>query len=230
MPKHGKRYEGAAKTIAKPAYPLADVVRILKEFPAAKFDETIDAAFHLNVDPKHADQIVRGSVVLPKGTGKKVRIAVVASGEKMQEAQDAGADVVGGKDLTDRIREGWLEFDVIIATPDVMGEVGKLGKILGPRGLMPSPRTGTATFDIKQAIEQLRKGKVNYRVDKAGNVHTIIGKMSFSAEDLLLNAETVLQAVLHDRPSAVKGQYMKSFSLSSTMGPSVRVDVSGMGN
>jgi large subunit ribosomal protein L1 len=228
--KRGKRYRAAAEKVQKPSYPLVEAVQVLKQYPAAKFDETVDVAFRLNVDPKHADQMVRGSVVLPKGTGKKIRIAVVASGEKMKEAQDAGADAVGGKDLIDKIREGWLEFDALVATPDIMGEVGKLGKVLGPRGLMPSPKTGTATFDVRQAIEQLRLGKINYRVDKAGNVHAPIGKLSFAADDLTANAEAVLQAVLRDRPAAVKGNYIKGLTVSSTMGPGVRVDLAGAGN
>jgi large subunit ribosomal protein L1 len=228
MRKHGKRYREALKKVEKPAYPLAEAVRLLKEFPAVKFDETVEAVFRLNVDPKHADQMVRGSVVLPKGTGKKMRVVVVAAGEKIKEAEEAGADVVGGKELVEKIKGGWMEFDALVSTPDMMSEVGKLGKFLGPRGLMPSPKTGTVTFNIKEAVQELKRGKVTYRVDKAGNVHVLTGKKSFPAEDIVANVQALFQAILHDRPAVVKGTYMKSFYLSSTMGPSVRIDMEGL--
>jgi large subunit ribosomal protein L1 len=172
--------------------------------------------------------MVRGSVVLPKGTGKKMRVVVVAAGEKIKEAEEAGADVVGGKELVEKIKGGWMEFDALVATPDMMSDVGKLGKFLGPRGLMPSPKTGTVTFNIKEAVQELKRGKVTYRVDKAGNVHVLTGKKSFPAEDIVANVQALFQAILQDRPAVVKGTYVKSFYLSSTMGPSVRIDMEGL--
>lgn len=209
---------------------LADAFKVLLAAKFAKFDETVDAAFHLNVNPKHADQMVRGSVVLPKGTGRKVIVLVIAQGEKMQEAQDAGADVVGGKDILDKIKDGWMEFDSMVATPDMMAEVGKLGKVLGPRGMMPSPKTGTVTFNVKDAVRDLKAGKVDYKVDKAGNLHVVVGKASFAPEDLVANTEALVQAVINDRPAVLKGQYIKSFHLSTTMGPSVKIDVAAITN
>lgn len=223
--KRGKGYTAALEKVDREKfYPLAEAVGLLKDAAYAKFDESVEFAAKLNVDPKKADQQVRGTVVLPHGTGKTVKILVLTRGEKEKEAQDAGADFVGSNEFIDKIKEGWTEFDVAIATPDLMSEVGKLGKILGPRGLMPNPKSGTVTFDVAKAVNDAKAGKVEFRVDKAGNIHVAVGKVSFSAEQLVENAKVLLGELLRLKPSAAKGQYIKSLTLSSTMGPGVRID------
>jgi large subunit ribosomal protein L1 len=205
-------------------YSIEEAVEVLKRLPAAKFDETIDVSLRLGVDPKHADQMVRGAVVLPHGIGKTVRVAVFAKGEKEREARDAGADVVGAEDLVERIQGGWMEFDSAIATPDLMGQVGRLGKILGPRGLMPNPKLGTVTFDVARAVREAKAGKVEFRVDKAGNVHVPVGKRSFPTDQLVANALALLDAIVRAKPAAAKGQYLRSVTVAPTMGPGIKVD------
>jgi large subunit ribosomal protein L1 len=224
----GKKYDAAAAKIGPKAYSLKEALALVKETNFAKFDESVDMAARLGVDPKHSDQMVRGSVVLPHGTGKKIRVLVFAKGEKEKEAREAGADHVGLDDLIEKINKGWLEFDTVVATPDLMGTVGKLGKVLGPRGLMPNPKTGTVTFDVARAIREIRQGKVEYRVEKAGIVHVAIGKSSFSAEQLEQNATAVLESILKAKPATSKGQYLKGVTVSSTMGPGVKVDAAGV--
>ncbi|MBX5476399.1 MAG: 50S ribosomal protein L1 [Clostridia bacterium] len=224
MPKHGKRYVDAKKSL--PPEPFEDVREALakvKELAKAKFDETIEVAVRLGVDPRHADQMVRGAVALPHGTGKAVRVIAFAKGEKAKEAQAAGADEVGAEDLAKKIEDGWLEFDVAVATPDMMGTVGKLGRILGPRGLMPNPKAGTVTFDIAQAVKEIKAGKIEYRTDRSGIVHAPIGKASFSVEQLEENFRALMEALVRAKPAAAKGQYIRSVAVSSTMGPSVRI-------
>jgi len=206
------------------AYPLREAVELLKSAPPLKFDESVDLAVNLGVDPKHADQMVRGGLVLPHGTGRSVRILVFAKGEKEKEATAAGADHVGGEDLAKRIQEGWLDFDRVIATPDMMGVVGRLGRVLGPRGLMPNPKLGTVTADVGRAIAEQKSGKVEYRVEKAGIVHVSIGKRSFTVDQLVDNATTLIDALARAKPSSAKGTYMKRITISSTMGPGVRID------
>jgi large subunit ribosomal protein L1 len=206
------------------SYPLRDAVELLKGTPSAKFDESVDLAVNLGVDPKHADQMVRGGIVLPHGTGKTVRILVFAKGEKEKEAQAAGADHVGADDLAKKIQEGWLDFDRVIATPDMMGVVGRLGKVLGPRGLMPNPKLGTVTMDVGRAIAEQKSGKVEYRVEKAGVVHVSVGKKSFSVEQLVDNATALIDALVRAKPASAKGHYLKKISISTTMGPGVRID------
>lgn len=220
----GKKLKEAAAKIQSSAYDLPTACRLVKELAYAKFDETVELAIRLNVDPKRADQMVRGTTSLPHGTGKKVRILVLAKGEKEQEAREAGADYVGGEELMERIKEGWLDFDCVIATPDLMGAVGKLGKILGPRGLMPNPKTGTVTFEVAKAIQEIRKGRVEFKVDKSGIVHVPIGKVSFDEQQLVENAQAVFEAVLRAKPASTKGRYVKSAFLSSTMGPGIPLD------
>ena len=204
---------------------VEEAMEILGKLPRAKFDETVDLSLRLGVDPKHADQMVRGAVVLPHGIGKAVRVAVFAKGEKEREARDAGADVVGAEDLVERVQGGWLEFDSAIATPDLMGQVGRLGKVLGPRGLMPNPKLGTVTFDVGRAVREAKAGKVEFRVDKAGNVHVPVGKRSFSTEQISANALALLEAIVRAKPAAAKGQYLRSITVSSTMSPGLKVDV-----
>jgi len=224
MPKHGKKYRAAAKKVdADKKYELKEALGLAKDSNSEKFDESLDVAVRLSVDPRKADQNIRGSVVLPKGTGKKFRVLVFAKGEKEKEALDAGAEVVGGDDLVAKIQDGWTDFDRVVATPDMMGQVGKLGKVLGPRGLMPNPKTGTVTFDVKQAIEQIQAGKVDYRVDKAGNVHASLGKASFSVEDLEENFKALMAALVKAKPASSKGHYVRGVSVSTTMGVGVRV-------
>ena len=223
--KRGKRYNSAAEKVDKDKlHSLAEAIGLVKEAANAKFDESVEVAANLNVDPKKADQQVRGTVVLPHGTGKSVRILVLTRGEKEKEAEEAGADFVGSTEFIDKIKEGWTDFDVTIATPDMMGEVGKLGKILGPRGLMPNPKSGTVTFEVAKAVQEAKAGKVEYRVDKAGNIHVAVGKVSFGPEQLMENTKMLLGELVRAKPSAAKGQYIKSLTLSSTMGPGVRVD------
>ncbi|MFN3284900.1 MAG: 50S ribosomal protein L1 [bacterium] len=226
MARRGKRYEDAAKLVDRTRlYDPEEAMRLVKAVARAKFDETVEAALRLAVDPKHADQVVRGTVVLPHGTGRAVRVLVFAKGDKAKEAEAAGADYVGAEDLIQRIQqEGWTDFDVAVATPDLMGQVGRLGRILGPRGLMPNPKAGTVTFDVGRAVREIKAGKIEFRVDKAGIVHAPIGKASFSEQALLENFAALLDAVVRARPAAVKGQYIRTIALSPTMGPSVRVD------
>src|SRR5499426_1985167 len=205
----GKRYEAAAAKIApEKQYSLEEAIGIIKKLPGAKFDESVDLSLRLGVDPKHADQMVRGAIVLPHGIGKTVRVAVFAKGENEREARDAGADVVGAEDLVERIQGGWMEFDSAVATPDLMGQVGRLGKVLGPRGLMPNPKLGTVTFDVGRAVREAKAGKVEFRVDKAGNIHTPVGKKSFSNENLVANAMALIDAVMRAKPPAAKGTYL----------------------
>ena len=229
----GKRYAKAAEAVKQRTdgngeLSLSDAIQLAKANATGKFDETLDLAVRLGVDPKHADQMVRGTVVLPHGTGKKVRVLVFAKGEKEKEAQDAGADVVGAEDMVEKIQGGWLEFDRAIATPDVMGLVGRLGKVLGPRGLMPNPKTGTVTFEVGKAVREFKGGKIEFRVEKAGIVHVPFGKASFTPEQLTDNAVSVLEALLRAKPAASKGRYVKGVSISSTMGPGVRVDANAV--
>ncbi len=216
--------DAVAKIDKERLYTPQEAIALAKETATAKFDETIDVALKLGVDPRHADQQVRGTVVLPKGTGKSVRVAVFAQGEKAKEAEAAGAEIVGADDLAKKVEAGQIDFDVAVATPDMMGLVGRLGRILGPRGLMPNPRTGTVTFDVAKAVQEIKAGKVEFRVNKEGGMHGIIGKASFSDEDLLENLRAFLDAVVRARPAAAKGQYLRRIAISSTMGPGVKVD------
>ena len=225
MARHGKKYLEAAKLIdTAKSYPIEEAIELVKKVSYTKFDETMELVFRLNVDPRHADQQLRGAIVLPNGTGKSKKVLVITQGPKVAEAQNAGADIVGGKEILEDIKKGWFDFDVIVATPDMMGELGKLGKILGPKGLMPNPKTGTVTMNIAQAIDEIKKGKVTYRTDKEGNVAVIIGKKSFSTEKLVENYKTIYDVILKARPAAVKGTYMKTVVVSSSMSPSVKVD------
>ena len=224
MPKHGKRYTDAkAKLSTGDKLPPKDAIQVVKDLSYAKFDETVEVAARLGVDPRQADQVVRGTVALPHGTGKDVRVLVIAQGEKEKEAQDAGADFVGVEFL-DKVKEGWLDFDVAVATPDLMGKVGPLGRILGPRGLMPTPKSGTVTFDVGRAVSEIKAGKIEYRVDRTGNVHAPIGKVSFDEEKLSENLEAFMDSIIRARPSSTKGTYLKGVSVSSTMGPGVAID------
>jgi len=231
MPALAKRYKAAAALIDKTKpYTVEEGIATVKQAPGTKFDESVDLSLRLGVDPKHADQMVRGAVVLPHGTGKTVRVVVFAKGEKEREAREAGADYVGAEDLAEKIQGGWMDFDATIATPDLMGQVGKLGKVLGPRGLMPNPKMGTVTFDIARAVRELKAGKVEFRVDKAGNVHVPIGKKSFPADHLVANAMALIEAIMRAKPAGSKGQYLRSLTVSSTMGPGVRLDVQRVAN
>ena len=226
---HGKKYIEAAKLVEHGrVYEPGEAVELVKQTTTVSFDATVEAHLRLGVDPRHADQLVRGTVVLPHGTGKVVRVAVFAQGEKAQEALRAGADEVGGDDLVKKIEAGWLEFDVALATPDSMGLVGKLGKILGRRGLMPNPKAGTITFDLERAIKEVKAGRVEYKVDKAGIVHVAVGRSSFEASALLENLATLVDAVNRAKPSGAKGQYLKTLTIASTMGPGIRVDLPGV--
>jgi large subunit ribosomal protein L1 len=220
----GKRSKDIEAKVERRFYELEEAIGLLRDCASAKFDETVDVAFRLGVNPRHSDQMVRGSVVMPGGTGKEVRILVFAQGEKVGEAEAAGADHVGGADLVAKIQEGWLEFDTVVATPDMMGHVGRLGKVLGPRGLMPTPKTGTVTFDVAKAIGEIRSGKVDYKVEKAGIVHAPLGKASFEADKLKLNFMALLDALVKAKPASAKGRYIRSITLSSTMGPGIRLD------
>ena len=223
--KQGKRFKKAVEvTGANHLGDLSDAVERLKKTATAKFDETVEVAMSLGVDPRHAEQQVRGTVVLPHGTGKKIRVLVLTKGDKEREAKDAGADYAGSEEFIKRLNEGWLDIDSIIATPDMMGEVGKLGRVLGPRGLMPNPRSGTVTMDVAKAVREVKSGKIEYRVDKAGNLHAPVGKASFGKDQLVQNVEVFLREVIRQKPAAAKGQYLKSITLSSTMGPPVRLD------
>lgn len=224
MAKHGKKYTEAAAAVEPRSYQLAEAVAVAKESSYTKFDESLEMAMRLGVDPKHADQMVRGTVVLPHGTGRSSRVVVFATGEKIKEAEDAGADHVGGDDLAKKISDGWLDFDAVVSTPDMMKVVGKLGRVLGPRGLMPNPKTGTVTFEVGTAVEQIKAGKIEFRVDKTGIIQAPFGRVSFSTEHLEQNAEALIEAVLKARPPAAKGKYLKSVTMSSTMGPGIRLD------
>jgi large subunit ribosomal protein L1 len=225
MVKRGKAYvEAKEKIEAGKRYTLRESVQLVVGTATAKFDETVDAAIRLGVSPQHADQMVRGSVVLPNGLGKSVRVLVFAKGEKEKEAVEAGADIVGSDEIIEKIKGGWLDFDRVIATPDMMGNVGKLGKILGPRGLMPNPKVGTVTFDVAKAVNELKSGKVEFRVEKAGIVHSPVGKVSFGADKLMENISALLEAIIKLKPSSSKGTYLKGISLSTTMGPGIKVD------
>lgn len=225
MAKFGKKYQEAAKLVeAGKAYDLAEAVEVVKKTATAKFDETVDVAVRLGVNPKYADQQVRGAVVLPHGTGKTKKVLVFAKGDKVAEAEAAGADYVGSDEYVAKIKEGWFDFDVTVATPDMMGVVGRLGRILGPRGLMPNPKLGTVTMDLTKAVNEIKAGKVEYRTDKAGNVHVPIGKVSFESEKLVQNLQTLLDTLVKVKPAAAKGQYMRNITLSTTMGPAVTVN------
>ena len=222
--KQGKNYIAAAKLVDKQTYyPIEEAIALVRKTNYAKFDASVEVSFHLNVDPRHADQQIRGALVLPNGTGRSQKVLVVTQGPKEKEAKDAGADLVGGKEILEDIKKGWFDFDVIIATPDMMAELGKLGKILGPKGLMPNPKTGTVTMDVAKAVEDVKKGKVEYRVDKEGNINNLIGKLSFSDEKLIENYKALYDVLLRARPAAVKGIYMKNVVVSSTMSPGVKV-------
>lgn len=225
MPKRGKKHQDAIKQVDQNAlYEPAEAIELVKKLSKVKFDETVEIAIKLGVDPRHADQQVRGAVVLPHGTGKVRRVLVFAKGDKVKEAEEAGADFVGAEDMVTKIqKEGWLGFDVAIATPDMMGTVGKLGRILGPRGLMPNPKTGTVTFDVSRAVQEVKAGKIEYRVEKAGIVHAPIGKVSFETVKLVENIRTLVEQLIKVKPSAAKGQYIRGITVSSTMGPGVRV-------
>jgi large subunit ribosomal protein L1 len=222
--KSGKKMENARKQIETRPYHLPEAAEAIKKAHFVKFDETVEVVINLGVDPKHSDQMVRGTVVLPHGLGKSKRVLVIASGEKVKEAQEAGADFAGGEDMVQKIQEGWTDFDAVIATPDMMRSAGRLGKVLGPRGLMPNPKTGTVTFEVAQAVKEIKAGKVEFRVDKAGIVHSPIGKISFDAVKLAENAHALLSAVVKAKPSAAKGKYVKKVTLTSTMGPGILID------
>jgi large subunit ribosomal protein L1 len=231
MPVMTKRLKATEALIDRTkTYSVEEAMDIVKKAPAAKFDESVDLSLRLGVDPKHADQMVRGAIVLPHGIGKTVRVAVFAKGEKEREAREAGADVVGAEDLVEKIQGGFLDFDSTIATPDLMGQVGRLGKVLGPRGLMPNPKMGTVTFDVGRAVREVKAGKVEFRVDKAGNVHVQVGRKSFPQESLVANTMALLEAIVKAKPAASKGVYLRSLTLSTTMGPGIPVDAQRVAN
>ena len=223
--KRGKRYLAAKEKVeAGKDYPLEDALTIVKETSKTKFDETVDVAMRLNVDPRHADQMVRGAIALPHGTGKETKVLVLTRGEAQKDAQEAGADYVGADEYIEQIEKGWTDFDVVIATPDIMRDVGKLGRVLGPRGLMPNPKSGTVTFDVGPAVREVKAGRIEYRVDRNGNLHGPVGKVSFSVEQLTENASTFIDAVMRAKPASAKGQYIRRLTVSSAMGPGVQVD------
>jgi large subunit ribosomal protein L1 len=224
MPKSGKNYRKAAAERERKQYPLTDAVALVKKIAFAKFNETVEISMRLGVDPKHADQMVRGTVVLPNGLGRSKRVVAIASGDKVKEARDAGADEVGGDDIVERIAGGWIDFDAVVATPDMMRSVGKLGKVLGPRGLMPNPKTGTVTFEVSKAIRDIKAGKVEFRVDKTGIVHAPCGKVQFDEKQLYENARALIEAVMRAKPASSKGKYVRSISISSTMSPGIWID------
>jgi large subunit ribosomal protein L1 len=225
MAKHGKKYLAAlAQVEATKLYPITDAIALAKKTNTTKFDASVELSFRLNVDPRHADQQIRGAVVLPHGTGRSQKVLVVTQGPKEKEALDAGADYAGGKEMLDKVKGGWFDFDVIVATPDMMAELGKLGKILGPKGLMPNPKTGTVTMDVAKAVTDIKKGKVEYRVDKEGNIAVLVGKVSFTDEQLQENIKTIYDLILRARPAAVKGHYMKNVVVTTTMGPGIKID------
>ena len=223
--KRGRRYLAAREKVeAGKDYPLEDALTIVKETSKTKFDETVDVAMRLNVDPRHADQMIRGAIALPHGTGKETRVLVLTRGEAQKDAQEAGADYVGADEYIEQIEKGWTDFDVVIATPDIMRDVGKLGRVLGPRGLMPNPKSGTVTFDVGPAVREVKAGRIEYRVDRNGNLHGPVGKVSFSVEQLTENASTFIDAVMRAKPASAKGQYIRRLTVSSAMGPGVQVD------
>jgi len=226
MAKHGKKYRAAADKIEERPYQLDEAFDLLKQITWAKFNETVELSILLGVDPKHADQMVRGTTVLPHGTGKTKRVVVIAQGDKQREATEAGADFVGGDELVQKIQEGWVDYDAVIATPDMMRSVGKLGKVLGPRGLMPNPKTGTVTMDVVKALQEIKAGKVEFRVDKTSIIHVPVGKIQFSAVQLKDNAEAIINAVRKAKPPAAKGKYVRTIFISSTMSPSIKLDES----
>lgn len=227
MAKQGKKYQDAAKLVdMNKIYEPEEAIQVLKKTGTAKFDETVEVAFRLGVDPKHADQQLRGAVVLPHGTGKTKRVLVFAKGEKIKEAENAGADVVGSEELVQKIQGGWFDFDVAVATPDMMGVVGRLGKVLGPKGLMPNPKVGTVTLDVAQAVQEIKAGKIEYRTDKAGNVHLPVGKMSFDEDKLMDNYFTLVDTIVKAKPASAKGQYIRNITISRTMGPGIKVNTS----
>jgi large subunit ribosomal protein L1 len=229
--KRGKNYKQAKEKVGKgKSYELGEAVSKIKEYTFAKFDETVEMSLRLGVDPKHADQMVRGTTLLPNGTGKKVRVLVLTKGEKEKEAQEAGADFVGLEEYIEKITKGWLDVDVVVATPDVMSQVGKLGKILGTKRMMPNPKSGTVTFDVAKAVKELKAGKIEFRVDKGGNIGAPIGKLSFSEEQLYENAKVFLDVIVRAKPAAAKGTYLKNASISSSLGPGVRLDTSSILN
>lgn len=229
MPRHGKKYKASSEKVDRlKRYPVEEGLSMVKEMASAKFDETVDLAVNLGVNPKYSDQMVRGAVVLPHGTGKSLRVAVFAKGDKAKEAEEAGADVIGAEDLVEQIQGGFLDFDKTIATPDMMKVVGKLGKILGRRGLMPNPKVGTVTFDIGKAVKETKAGKAEFRVEKEGILHVPVGKASFSVEQLKENVSALIEAVLKAKPSSAKGAYLKAAAVSSTMGPGVKLDVNDL--
>mgnify|MGYP000842257449 CR=1 FL=1 len=227
MGKISKRYAESAKLVDKTKeYGAKEAIEIIEKMPKTKFDETVELAFNLNINPKYADQQLRGATVLPHGTGKSKKVLVFAKDQKEEDAKAAGADYVGGKELADKIAQGWMDFDVVVATPDMMAVIGRLGRVLGPKGLMPNPKDGTVTTDVTKAVNEIKGGKVQYRTDKAGNVQVIIGKASFDADKIKENLVTIYNTILKARPTTVKGQYMKSLTLSSTMGPGIHIDMS----
>jgi large subunit ribosomal protein L1 len=224
MASHGKKYLAAAAQVQERQYPLEEAIPLIQKIKYAKFDETVELSLRLGVDPKHADQMVRGTVVLPHGLGKSKRVLVIAGADKQKEATDAGADFVGGEELVEKITGGWMDFDAVVATPDMMRAVGRLGKVLGPRGLMPNPKTGTVTPDVTKAVREIKAGKVEFRVDKTGIIHAPFGKMSFETQNLVDNAHALVDSIVKAKPAAAKGRYLKSVTVSSTMGPGISVD------
>lgn len=223
MAKYGKKYSDAAKQVEARAYSVEEAISLAKKICFTKFDSSVELSFRLGVDPRHADQQIRGAMVLPNGTGKTQRVLVVTQGAKETEAKEAGADFVGGKEILEEIKKGWFDFDIIVATPDMMGELGKLGKILGPKGLMPNPKTGTVTMDVTKAVNDIKKGKVEYRVDKEGNINLLIGKVSFEDEKLVENFKAIYEVIKKAKPAAAKGIYMKNVVISTTMGPGIQI-------
>jgi large subunit ribosomal protein L1 len=228
MAKHGKKFTAAAAQVQDRQYTIEEAIPLIQKVKFAKFDETGEMAMRLGVDPKHADQMVRGTVVLPHGLGKSKKVLAIAGADKQKEAQDAGADFVGGDEIVEKILGGWMDFDAVVATPDMMRAVGKLGKVLGPRGLMPNPKTGTVTFDIGKAVREIKAGKVEFRVDKTGIVHAPVGKTSFAQDALIANTQALIDSIVKAKPAAAKGRYLKSITVSSTMGPGVRIDTTSV--
>ena len=224
MARHGKKFTAAAAQVENRPYTIEDAIPLLQKVKYTKFDETVELALRLGVDPKHADQMVRGTVVLPHGLGRTKRVVAIAGADKQKEATDAGADFVGGEDIVEKIFAGWVDFDAVVATPDMLRGVGKLGKVLGPRGLMPNPKTGTVTADIAKAVKEIKAGKVEFRVDKTGIIHAPVGKTSFASESLVANAHALVDSIVKAKPAAAKGKFLKSVTLSSTMGPGIRID------